>query len=299
MRSGDELRAPFGYVARRYIRPVEINTIFHVMPGTKSLTFGNFGCDLACPYCQNAYISQAIRDGRDDQTPIDVTAEELADEAVRERCSTVCAAYNEPMISVEWVRAVFEASKQRGLKTAVITDGHTTPEALGYLRPVLDVFRVDLKAHDEASYRTLGGELGAVWASVEHARELGLWVELVTLLVPGLNDSADAIRSIARRIAALDPDIPWHINGFLPRYRMKDRPATPPSLLVDAAGIGYGAGLSYVYASNVATLVELGHTRCPRCASNVLERADYRLARSTLRDGACGACGARIAGVFD
>lgn len=297
VRSGEELRVPFGYVARKYVRPVEINTVFHLLPGALSLTFGMFGCDLACPYCQNAYISQAIRDGRHDQAPIDVSADALVEDAVAQGCKVVCAAYNEPMISVEWVKEIFTKAKERGLATAVISDGHTTREALAYLRPVADVFRVDVKAATAEAYRSLGGDIEAVWTAIAAARELGYWVELVTLVVPGLNDDVDGLRKIARRIAKIDRTIPWHVNGFVPRYRMKERPATSHGVLVDAAGLGLGAGLDFVYASNVPSLVELAHTRCPSCAAVLVERNDYKTVRSSLDEGRC-ACGHVIPGVW-
>lgn len=296
-RSGGELRVPWGYVARKYVRPVEINTLYHVLPGSRSLTFGNFGCDLACSYCQNAYISQAVRDGRDAEQPIDITPEALVEEAAVSGCEVVCAAYNEPMVSVEWVRAIFERAKDRGLITAVITDGHSTAQAMGYLRPVLDVFRVDVKASGAAAYRSLGGDEAAVWSSIERARALGLWVEIVTLVVPGLNDDPQTLRTIAGRVAAVDPAIPWHVNGFVPRYRMRDAPATPRGALIDAAGIGYGAGLRFVYASNVTGLAALGATRCPRCHDTLLERDDYQLKRRAMTGDHCR-CGEPIPGLW-
>ncbi len=159
---GGSLLVPANHIARRYVRPVETNTAFHVVPGERALTFGMFGCDLRCPYCHNHRISQALRDAEHEEHPTPITADELVAEALAAGCSVLCAAYNEPMVSAEWTREVFAAARRRGLLTALITDGHSTPEAVQYMRDVTDVLRVDLKAHDEASYRKLGGRLQPV-----------------------------------------------------------------------------------------------------------------------------------------
>src|SRR5262249_46029522 len=155
----------------KYARAVETNTIHHVKPGARALTFGMYGCDLRCPYCHNARVSQALRDGDlgDPGDPTDVSAADLIDEAVAEGCSVVCSAYNEPMITAEWAHAIFREAKRRGLVTALVTDGHTTPEALAFMRPVTDVFRVDLKGYDADQYKSLGGRLEPVLASIVDA----------------------------------------------------------------------------------------------------------------------------------
>jgi pyruvate formate lyase activating enzyme len=304
-RDGATLRVPFGYVARTYVRAVETNTIFHVHPGARALTFGMFGCDLACGYCHNARVSQALRvdvpasGARPPEHPTAIDARSLAARARDEGCRVLCSAYNEPMISAEWAFAVFGEAKALGLTTALVSDGHTTPEALGLLRPVADVFRVDLKAATEEQYRTLGGSLGPVLAGIRLARELGYWVEVVSLVVPGFNDDARSLRTMARAIAAIDPDIPWHVNGFKPRFRMRDRPPTGAGDLVSAAGSGYAAGLRYVYVSNVIGAEELGKTRCPRCEHVLVERVDFEVRASALAPGGtCPKCAAQIPGVF-
>ncbi|HLM74132.1 MAG TPA: radical SAM protein, partial [Polyangiaceae bacterium] len=210
---GGELRVPFGYIARRYVRSVETNTIFHVRPGAKSLTFGMFGCDLRCPYCQNWKVSQALREAGQDGEPIDISAAELVEGAVAEGCEVVASAYNEPMITAEWARAVFEEARRRGLVTALISDGNSTPEALAYMRGAADVFRVDLKGYTADQYRALGGRLEPVLASIKEAHRLGYWVEVVTLVVPGWNDDPAGIRALGAEIAAIDRNSPWHLNA--------------------------------------------------------------------------------------
>jgi hypothetical protein len=150
------LRAPWGYVARRHARAVETNTVFHVRPGGRGLTFGMYGCDLRCPYCHNWRLSQALREDVDDEGPQRVTPAALVEEALRAGCQVLCAAYNEPMIAAEWVRDVFEEARRAGLTTAVISDGNATAEALEWLRPVTDVYRVDVKAASDEGYRDGG-----------------------------------------------------------------------------------------------------------------------------------------------
>jgi pyruvate formate lyase activating enzyme len=200
---GGSMFAPFGYIARRYVRNVETNTVYHVEPGAKALTFGMFGCDLRCPYCHNWKLSQALREGVPG-TPIDLAASALVEEAVLAGCRVICAAYNEPMIAAEWVRAVFEQAKERGLRTMIVSDGNTTRAALAFLRPVTDVYRVDLKGWAAEQYKTLGGRIEPVLAAIGEARALGYWVEVVTLVVPGFNDDVGGLRGLAKQLLAID-----------------------------------------------------------------------------------------------
>ena len=290
---------PFGYIARRYVRAVETNTIYHVEPGSKSLTFGMYGCDLRCPYCHNWRLSQALREDVAGEAPIPMTAESLVDEAVAAGCRVMCAAYNEPMIAAEWVRTVFEQAKARGLRTMVVSDGNTTPEALAYLRPSTDVFRVDLKGFAPEHYKALGGRIEPVLEAIAEARRLGYWVEVVTLVVPGFNDDAAGLRGLAKKLVAIDPALPWHLNAFQPRYKMTDRPAMHPELLLSVAGSAFARGLSFVYVGNVTgTFRELEHTRCPRCHATVVERDNFTTTELRLRGAACPDCGERIPGLF-
>lgn len=292
--NGGVLYAPHGWIARKYVRPIETNTVYHVLPGAQALTFGLYGCDLRCPYCHNARISQALRDGTEDEQPITISAEELVREALEQSCKAICAAYNEPMIAAEWVRDVFTVAKSKGLTTVIVSDGHSTPEAIDLVAPVTDVFRVDLKAATPEQYKQLGGRLEPVLASIAHAKAKGLWVEVVTLVVPGFNDDARGLRDLAKAIAKIDPNIPWHLNAFQPRYRMSDRPAMDAGTLVSLAGTAYARGLSFVYASNT-TFAELEHTRCPSCHEVLIERDNFKTTRVT---STCPKCATQIPGLF-
>jgi pyruvate formate lyase activating enzyme len=292
-----ELRVPWGYVARKYVRAVETNTVFHVRPGAKALTFGLFGCDLHCPYCHNAAISQALRDDLAGQ-PIELTARALVDEAIAAGAQVLCAAYNEPMIAAEWVHAVFLQAKSAGLITALVSDGHSTPAALAYLRPVSDVYRVDLKGFDESHYRGLGGRLGPVLDAIREAKRLGYWVEVVTLVVPGLNDEADGLCQLGDWLRSVDPSMPWHLNAFVPRYRMADRPSPSAEFLVSVAGTAYARGSQFVYVGNAPRALSLAHTRCPGCHELLIERHDYAVTRSALEGGACPRCASAVPGLL-
>lgn len=296
-RDGDELLAPFGYVARKYVRPVETNTIYHVLPGAAALTFGMFGCDLRCPYCHNHKVSQALREGSSD-VPFDIGAEALVEEAVGAGCQVICAAYNEPMIAAEWVRAVFERAKERGLVTAIVSDGNATAEVLRYVAPVTDVYRVDLKAATEAQYKELGGRLSPVLGAIETARALGLWVEVVTLVVPGFNDDSGSLKQIASELVRIDPSVPWHLNAMMPRYKLEGDLPTPPLTLMTAVGAAYARGMRFVYASNLLVLAELSHTRCEQCRQVLVERYDYTTRAVRLEHGACPTCRAPVPGIW-
>lgn len=296
-----ELRVPFGYVARKYVRAVETNTIHHVKPGARALTFGMYGCDLRCPYCHNAKVSQALRDGGlgDPGDPIEATPEALVAEAKAAGCEVLCSAYNEPMITAEWARAIFAEAKRHGLVTALITDGHTTPEALSYMQPVTDVFRVDLKGSRPEQYRSLGGRLEPVLASIADAKRLGMWVEVVTLVVPGFNDDPTELSETAALLASIDPDIPFHLDAFQPRYRMKDRGAPSPTSLAMAAGAAYARGLRFVYVGNIGdAFPALSTTRCPKCSQSLVERRDWSCTKNALANGHCPSCETRIPGIF-
>jgi pyruvate formate lyase activating enzyme len=294
---GGELRVPWGYIARKYVRAVETNTIFHVRPGEKALTFGLFGCDLRCPYCHNAKLSQALRDDVEG-TPLDTTPEALTDEAVSAGARVICAAYNEPMISAEWVRRIFECARGAGLVTALISDGNSTPEALAYLRPVTDVFRVDLKGYSQEQYRKLGGRLEPVLDSIRESKRLGYWVEVVTLVVPGLNDEERGLRELGDELRRIDPEMPWHLNAFVPRYRLATTPSPNPHFLASVAGSAYARGTRYVYVGNAPGMAALAHTRCPDCQRTLIEREDYRVTAMSVRGGGCPDCGTTLPGLL-
>jgi pyruvate formate lyase activating enzyme len=297
-RRGAALRVPFGYVAAWRIMPVERNTIYHLRPGRLGLTFGMLGCDLRCPWCSNAALSQALRDDTVAPPPIEpISVEALVARARAAGCGAVVSAFNEPMITAEWAYAVFAEARRHGLATALVSDGNTTGEALEFLRPVTDVFRVDIKGTEPAHYQVTGGVADAPLASLRRARALGYWVEAVTMVVPGLNDAPAGLDRLARELARIDPELPWHLNAFVPRHRMRQHPAQEPGPLVSAAGSAYARGLHHVYVGNLADRVGgLSHTRCPGCHEIVVRRSNYATEAVMLCGDRCPRCGRPIPG---
>jgi pyruvate formate lyase activating enzyme len=239
-----ELRVPRGYVAASQIDPIEKKPFSHVLPGSTALTFGMLGCDFHCGYCQNWLTSQALRDPDANESihyVQPVSAERLVRHALNNGCSTVVSSYNEPLITSEWAVEIFKQAIAGGLQCAFVSNGNATPEALRYLRPYLTAYKVDLKSMQDKNYRKLGGVLQHVLDTIQAAHDLGLWVEVVTLVVPGFNDSPDELWEAARFLASVSTDIPWHVTAYHPDYKM-DAPPTGSISLRQAAEIGQEAG---------------------------------------------------------
>ncbi len=298
---GGSLRVPHGYVAALQVDPIEKKPFFHVQPGTEALSFGMLGCDFHCEYCQNWLTSQALRDDAAGVMPKTISAEELVKLAQNHRASSIASTYNEPLITTEWAVAVFQPARQAGLRTLYISNGNATPQVLEYLAPWLDAYKIDLKTMSDATYRRIiGGVLAHVLDTIRQAHELGLWVEVVTLLIPGLNDSNDELWDAARYIRSVSPDIPWHVTAFHPDYRMTDVPRTTIDTLIRAAEIGTEAGLNYVYTGNAPGMTRSWEdTRCPSCQARVIRRHGFRVLENRLTtDGRCPECQTAIAGLW-
>ena len=297
---GGRLRVPWGYVGALQCDPIEKKPFFHALPGTDALSFGMLGCDLHCGYCQNWFTSQSIRDPRAVAPPRDVSPETLADLAEEQGAPTVVSTYNEPLITSEWAVAVFQEARLRGLRTAYVSNGNGTPEVLDYIRPWVDFYKVDLKSMDDKHYRELGGVLANVLDSIRGIHERGIWLEVLTLVIPGFNDSEEELRRAAAFVASVSPDIPWHVTAFHPDYKMNDRGPTPARKIVRAAEIGTEEGLHYVYAGNAPGRVgEWENTRCPKCRTTLIERRSFVVLSNRLVDGKCPKCATPIPGRWD
>ncbi len=299
-RAGNALFVPWGYTAGVAVDPIEKKPFFHMLPGSRALSFGMLGCDLHCAYCQNWFTSQALRDEQAGEPAHEVTPGELVEAAVEHGCPVITSTYNEPLITAEWAHGVFEAARRAGLATTFVSNGHATPEVLDYLAPVLDAYKVDLKSFSPKTYASLGGKLQAVLDTIAGLAGRGVWVEVVTLVVPGLNDSTAELKAIASFLAGVSPDIPWHVTAFHPDYRMTDPPPTPARSLLEGVELGRAAGLRYVYAGNLPGLVDGDEdTRCPQCGATLVRRTGFTVheVRLTAR-GTCPSCGAAIPGVW-
>lgn len=293
------LRVPWGYVAGLALDPIEKKPFFHAFPGENALSFGMLGCDFHCAYCQNWVTSQALRDSAASSTIRAITPEALVDLALAHHSRVLVSTYNEPLITAEWAIEIFARGREHGLTGAFVSNGNATPEVLDRLRPHVDLVNVDLKTFDDRRYRELGGVLASVLRSIEDLLKRGFWVEVVTLVTPGFNDSEAELRAIARFLVSLDRDLPWHVTGFAPQYRMEGLRPTTGSELARAREIGLEEGLRFVYTGNRPGAVEGGEdTRCPRCGALLIERRGYRVRRIGLHEGRCRACDTAIAGVW-
>ena len=294
---------PRGYVAALQADPIEKKPFFHVLPGSDALTFGMLGCDFHCGYCQNWVTSQAARDEASDISIEYVrrtNPEQMVSLAKRARASVIASSYNEPLITSEWAAEVFGPAIKAGLKCVFISNGNATREALEYLRPYLVAYKIDLKTMQDKRYRQLGGVLQHVLDSIRMAHDRGLWVEVVTLVVPGFNDSTEELMDAARYITSVSPNIPWHVTAFHPDYKMTDPSPTSRNTLVRAAEIGQEAGLNFVYAGNLPGRVnEYENTYCSKCHALLIERSGYTLfSYHITAEGTCPKCNTPVPGIW-
>jgi pyruvate formate lyase activating enzyme len=299
---GKVLRAPWGYVAGLNADPVEKKPFYHFLPGSIALTFGMLGCDFHCDFCQNWVSSQALRDPAADEsawTIRRISAQQIVEAALRVGARVIASSYNEPLITSEWAVEIFKRARQAGMECVYVSNGNATPEVLDFLRPTLSGMKIDLKSMQDKNYRRMGGVLQNVLDTIRRVHEMGLWLEVVTLVIPGFNDSIDELWEAARFLAALSNDIPWHVTAFHSDYKMGDTPNTPARTLLRAAEIGREAGLRYVYAGNLPGRVEEYETTfCPKCNHALVKRSGFSIREINLAEGKCPQCGTPIAGIW-
>lgn len=294
-----QLRVPYGYVSSLAVDPIEKKPFYHVLPGARALSFGMLGCSFHCPFCQNWMTSQTLRDEHAVAEPHLVSPEHIVELAVQQQCPILTSTYNEPLITAEWAIEIFKLGRRSGLRGSFVSNGYATPEALEYIRPYVDFINVDLKAFDAQTYRKLGAVLDNMLASIRRMKELEFWIEVITLVVPGMNDSNDELRATADFLAGVSPEIPWHVTAFHPTYHMTGPPRTPPETLLRAYEIGRSAGLRYVYTGNLPGLPKSENTYCPQCGAELIRRRGFYVEELRIRGGACPACGTTIAGRWE
>ncbi len=297
------LRVPYGYVAGLQVDPIEKKPYFHFLPGSDALTFGMLGCDFHCEFCQNYVTSQFLRDPASNLSTNYVrriAPEQVVKFAIDSGAKVIASSYNEPLITSEWSLAIFKLANEVGLKCAYVSNGNATPEVLQYLRPYLSGYKIDLKTMQDKQYRRIGGVLRNVLDSIKLAYQMGYWVEVVTLVIPGFNDSIEELMDAARFLISVSPDIPWHVTAYHPDYKMSSPPATPVSTLIRAVEIGQEVGLHYVYAGNIVGRVkDYESTFCPHCQTILIKRYGYTIQEYHITsEGKCPKCGTRIAGVW-
>ena len=295
---GGKLYVPWGYVGGVQCDPIEKKPFFHAYPGALAYSFGMLGCDLHCSYCQNWVTSQALRDPSAISPPLGATPEALVTDALRQGAKVLVSTYNEPLITSEWAVAIFKEARSRGLITGFVSNGNGTPQVLEYLRPWIDLYKVDLKSFDDRHYRQLGGRIAPILETIRSLHQMGVWLEVVTLLIPGFNDSNEELQRAAEFLASVSVEIPWHLTAFHKDYKMTDPEDTRPEDLLRAREIGKRAGLHYVYAGNLPGRVGNSEdTLCHSCGITLIKRYSYLVEDYRVTpNGCCPSCGSSIPG---
>jgi pyruvate formate lyase activating enzyme len=291
------LLVPHGYVSGIAVDPMEKKPFFHAYPGRSTLSFGMLGCDYHCPFCQNWVTSQTLRDVHAVSSIQDISADEIVHHAVEHSIPIITSTYNEPLITSEWAVEVFKVARKAGLITSFVSNGNATPEVLDFLQPWIDLYKVDLKSFRQKAYAQMGGVLQNVLDTILSLHQRGIWVEVVTLVVPGLNDSNDELTDIARFLVSVSADIPWHVTAYHQEYKMTGEETTPVSTLMRAAEIGYREGLHFVYTGNrPGQTRNYEHTYCYSCHELLIERRGFQVRQNRISHGTCPRCNTAIAG---
>ncbi|MFZ1199788.1 MAG: AmmeMemoRadiSam system radical SAM enzyme [Desulfobacterales bacterium] len=288
----------YGKLIARHIDPIEKKPLFHVLPGSRSYSIATVGCNFTCRFCQNADIAQMPEDQNGLIVGDEWTARQVVAEAVAGGCRSIAYTYTEPTVFFEFAHETARLAHAEGLKNVFVTNGYMTGEALDMIRPFLDAANVDLKAFSEKYYRDVcGARLAPVKQTLKQMKAAGIFVEVTTLIVPGLNDEPDELEKLAEfLVTELGPETPWHISRFHPTYKLTDRSPTPVATLVKARETGRQAGLRYVYIGNVPG-GEGENTLCYGCGRVLIERRGFQVRRTGLEDGRCRYCQAVIDGI--
>ncbi len=287
----------YGKVISMNIDPVEKKPLFHFLPASSSFSIASVGCNFRCEHCQNFEISQYPKE-HEDIPGNDFTPEDIVEAAAGNGCESISYTYTEPTIFFEFAFDCARLAHERGIRNIFVSNGYTTPEATKVIAPYLDGNNIDLKGDDDFYKKVCGARLEPVKETIRLMKELGVWVEVTTLLIPDYNDSEEDLRKIAGFIKSVDAAIPWHVTQFYPTYKIMDKPRTPLKTLRRAREIGFETGLKYVYEGNVPG--EGGeNTYCPRCKELLIRRFGFRIGEDKIKEGKCPKCGTGIEGVWD
>ncbi len=296
-RDGTLFSLVYGKVISANIDPIEKKPLFHFLPASTSFSIATVGCNFRCKHCQNYEISQYPRERKFQIPGRDMTPQEIVDAAAYDNCESISYTYTEPTIFFEFAHDCAKIAHARGIRNVFVSNGYTGPDAARLIAPYLDGNNIDLKGSDKFYRDICGARLEPVKETVRLMKELGVWVEVTTLVIPDLNDSEKDLTDIAEFICSVDPGMPWHVTQFYPTYKLLDKPRTPIEKLRQAREIGFRAGLKYVYEGNVPG--EGGeNTYCPSCKEKLIGRIGYRILDNKITDGKCPKCGTSIEGVW-
>jgi len=288
----------YGKLIARHIDPIEKKPLYQVFPGSLSYSVATVGCNFKCLFCQNADIAQMPADHKGLIMGDVYSPEEIVNATEKGNCKSIAYTYTEPTVYFEFAYDTAKLAHERGILNVFVTNGYMTSETLEMINPYLDAANVDLKAFNEKFYKDLcGARLEPVKESLKRMKTLGIFVEVTTLIIPGLNDDAGELEKLASFLAdELGPETPWHISAFYPTYKLTDRPPTSVKTLLMARKIGLKAGLRYVYTGNVRD--ELGgNTFCYNCGNLLIERWGFHVRKNLIENNRCTLCGAQIDGL--
>jgi pyruvate formate lyase activating enzyme len=285
----------YGRTIARHVDPIEKKPLYHFYPGTKAFSIGTPGCNFHCDFCQNCEISQVVSPGILTMGQ-SATPEEIVQEAVSRGCKSIAYTYTEPTIFFEYCNDIAPLAKEAGLKNVFVSNGFMTSEMLDMAAPWLDAINIDLKAFRDDTYRRLiGGHLPPVLDVMRKITQMGVWLEVTSLIIPGINDSSRELHEMAHFVGdELGVDVPWHISRFFPGYKMNDIQPTSMDVIHDARAAGKEAGLNYIYVGNVPASADQ-NTICPRCGGTLIERMGYHVLGNNIENGRCPECGYEIA----
>jgi len=288
----------YGRAISLNVDPIEKKPLFHLFPGSTSFSMAAVGCNFRCLQCQNHEISQLPRDQKGRIEGSEVSPSKVVSLAKQYRCQSISYTYTEPTIYFEYAYDVARQAREEGLRNIFVTNGYMTEEALEAIQPYLDAANVDLKSFKEKFYKEVcGATLKPILENLKRMRQMGIWVEITTLVIPTLNDSDQEFQEIAQFILSLGPEVPWHISAFYPTYKMLDHPRTPAAALHRAREIGIRTGLRYVYCGNIPG-EEGEDTFCPYCGQRLIARIGFRVNKNEVVDGACRHCRGKIDGIW-
>jgi len=286
----------YGHTIAEHIDPVEKKPLYHFYPGSEAFSIATPGCNFHCLFCQNWNISQlTVSDFKESEEGM--TPEQIVQDTKQTGCKSIAYTYTEPTVFFEYSYDTARLAHETGIKNIYVSNGYMTSEMLDMIAPYLDAANIDLKAFRDKTYRhIIGARLQPVLDNLKKIQELGIWLEVTSLVIPGINDDPQEIRDMASFVATeLGINVPWHISRFYPAYKMKDVPPTPLNTLQKAKETGLDAGLNYVYIGNTSNTGDM-NTKCPWCKSLLIERQGFGVTQNNIENGHCPECGRKIEG---